>query len=152
MFIKSSTIKIKNMSIFLKIWCCIFGFQNILWANVSYHCCVYVCLYIRIWHWCLRFRHGFVHCDPHEANLHVRAHPTKKNKPQLILLDHGLYRQLEPNFRSHYCRLWSGLLESNFEKIETECRELQVKGAISLFAALLTMKPWNDVMSKDLNS
>ena len=30
--------------------------------------------------------------DPHEANLLVRAHPKKKGYPQIVLLDHGLYK------------------------------------------------------------
>lgn len=30
--------------------------------------------------------------DPHEANLLVRAHPNKKGYPQIVLLDHGLYK------------------------------------------------------------
>ena len=30
--------------------------------------------------------------DPHEANLLVRQHPTKKGYPQIVLLDHGLYK------------------------------------------------------------
>jgi aarF domain-containing kinase len=37
------------------------------------------------------FRYGFVHCDPHEANLLVRPHLTKKGKSQIVLLDHGLF-------------------------------------------------------------
>ena len=53
------------------------------------------------------FRHGFVHCDPHEANLLVRVHPSKPaGHPQLVLLDHGLYRELDDEFRRNYCRLW----------------------------------------------
>jgi hypothetical protein len=30
--------------------------------------------------------------DPHEANMLVRAHPSKKGYPQVVLLDHGLYK------------------------------------------------------------
>ncbi len=53
------------------------------------------------------FRHGFVHCDPHEANLLVRQHPNQTaGRPQLVLLDHGLYRELDDGFRRNYCRLW----------------------------------------------
>lgn len=97
------------------------------------------------------FRHGFVHCDPHEANLHVRAHPTRPGRPQLILLDHGLYRELGPDFRHHYTRLWSGVAGSDFSTIERECGALHVTSSVSLFSALLTMKPWSVVMSNDMN-
>ena len=37
------------------------------------------------------YQHGFVHCDPHEANLLVRPHPEGNGRPQLVLLDHGKF-------------------------------------------------------------
>lgn len=49
------------------------------------------------------FLHGYVHCDPHAANLFVRVH---KGRPQLILLDHGLYRSITDQFRHDYACLW----------------------------------------------
>ncbi|KAG0556019.1 hypothetical protein M758_11G018300 [Ceratodon purpureus] len=51
------------------------------------------------------FRHGFVHCDPHAANMMVRAKPGTK-EPQLVLLDHGLYKSLDPAIQSNYAGLW----------------------------------------------
>lgn len=53
---------------------------------------------------------NYVHTDPHEANILVRAHPYKKQHAQVVLLDHGLYRQLEEGFRLDYCRLWQGIV------------------------------------------
>jgi aarF domain-containing kinase len=56
---------------------------------------------------------GFVHCDPHPANVLVRPLPSSSSRkegglraPQLVLLDHGLYRQLDPEFVRDYCILW----------------------------------------------
>ena len=40
------------------------------------------------------FESGFVHCDPLEATVVVREHPERKGRAQLVLVDHGLYRQL----------------------------------------------------------
>ncbi|OQR98991.1 glycoside hydrolase [Achlya hypogyna] len=56
------------------------------------------------------FVSGFVHCDPHPGNLFVRPHPTRRGDAQVILLDHGLYRQLDEEFRVAFCELWKGLL------------------------------------------
>lgn len=59
------------------------------------------------------FRHGSVHCDPHGANVLVRPHPSAKNgseRPQLVLLDHGLYRELTEQFRVDHCRLWKAMV------------------------------------------
>ena len=39
-----------------------------------------------------------MHCDPHEANVLLREHPTKKGKPQIVLVDHGLYKRLDKDF------------------------------------------------------
>jgi aarF domain-containing kinase len=36
------------------------------------------------------FDAGFVHCDPHPANLFIRPHALDPSRPQLVLLDHGL--------------------------------------------------------------
>lgn len=41
------------------------------------------------------FNWGWVHCDPHPGNVIIREHPTKPGKPQLVLLDHGLYVRVE---------------------------------------------------------
>ncbi|XP_029349169.1 aarF domain-containing protein kinase 1 isoform X2 [Echeneis naucrates] len=40
------------------------------------------------------FVHGFVHCDPHPGNVLVRMCPQSK-KTEIILLDHGLYQDVE---------------------------------------------------------
>jgi aarF domain-containing kinase len=45
------------------------------------------------------YDHGFVHCDPHPGNVLVRAKPGTKNKAQIVLLDHGLYKELNQEFK-----------------------------------------------------
>ncbi|NP_001353417.1 aarF domain-containing protein kinase 1 isoform f [Homo sapiens] len=40
------------------------------------------------------FVNGFVHCDPHPGNVLVRKHPGT-GKAEIVLLDHGLYQDLE---------------------------------------------------------
>lgn len=94
------------------------------------------------------FRHGFVHCDPHEANLLVRPHPSIPKRSQIVLLDHGLYRQLDEQFRHDYVRLWRSILLRDEENIEKYCRRLNAGDMYSLLAAMLTMKPWNDIVTR----
>lgn len=50
----------------------------------------------------MMFRFGFVHADPQPGNVWVSR--TKAGRPMLILLDHGLYQELDPAFRINYCR------------------------------------------------
>jgi aarF domain-containing kinase len=67
--------------------------------------------------------HGFVHCDPHAGNMLVRRSPTT-GQPQLVVLDHGMYRRLTPTFRAGYCRLWQALVMRDDELGLQACREL----------------------------
>jgi aarF domain-containing kinase len=95
------------------------------------------------------FRHGFVHCDPHEANLLVRPHPKNPRKPQLVLLDHGLYRKLDDQLRKDYARLWQSIILADEKRIEKYCKRLNAGDLYTLLAAVLTLKSWDTVISND---
>lgn len=41
-----------------------------------------------------------------------------------VLLDHGLYRELDENFRSNYCRLWRALILLDPDEIQQAGRNL----------------------------
>jgi aarF domain-containing kinase len=58
------------------------------------------------------FVHGFVHVDPHSANLFVT--PTGA----LAVLDHGIYRRLSDELRVNYARLWLAVLAGNRADIQ----------------------------------
>lgn len=87
--------------------------------------------------------------DPHEANLLVREHPSIPGKPQLVLLDHGLYRRLTDSFRRDYCRLWQAIILSDEKGIEKYCKSMNAGAAYPLLVAMLTLKPWDDIVSSD---
>ncbi|KAI5067265.1 hypothetical protein GOP47_0017793 [Adiantum capillus-veneris] len=53
------------------------------------------------------FVHGCVHGDPHPGNILVHG---QTGRFQIVLLDHGLYRELEESFRIDFCRLWKALV------------------------------------------
>ncbi|TYG65742.1 hypothetical protein ES288_D06G211300v1 [Gossypium darwinii] len=78
----------------------------------------------------MMFKHGFVHCDPHAANLLVRPLPSGKRrifgkkKPQLILLDHGLYKELDFSTRFSYASLWRMYASQYFPQISELLRRL----------------------------
>ncbi|XP_022143333.1 uncharacterized aarF domain-containing protein kinase 1 isoform X2 [Momordica charantia] len=61
------------------------------------------------------FVHGFVHCDPHPGNILVSQ--DSLNGLTLILLDHGIYKQLDEEFRLDYCQLWKAMIMLDTNKI-----------------------------------
>ena len=87
------------------------------------------------------FVHGFVHADPHPGNLLVRA---VNGEPQLVVLDHGMYRRLTPQFRAGYCRLWQALLTRDDVLGRTATLELGLPpGAFDTLSLILTYRPPN---------
>lgn len=84
---------------------------------------------------------GFVHCDPHAGNLMVRPGPG--GTFELFLLDHGLYRQLDDNFRRSYCKLWKGLVLRRSKDVDEACEELGAPGFANVFSIFLLNRSWS---------
>lgn len=105
------------------------------------------------------FRHGFVHCDPHAANMMVQVAPSTKHnifgrrkKPQLVLLDHGLYKEIHPTLREDYAALWKALVFADVKGIKKQSVRLGAgEDLYILFAGMLTMRPWSKVIQQDIN-
>ncbi|XP_074557825.1 uncharacterized protein LOC141813741 [Curcuma longa] len=62
------------------------------------------------------FIHGFVHGDPHPGNILVS--PQGHGGYSIVLLDHGIYRELDERFRLNYCELWKALIWLDSKKIQ----------------------------------
>ncbi|KAM6912578.1 aarF domain-containing protein kinase 1 [Xenentodon cancila] len=90
------------------------------------------------------FVHGFVHCDPHPGNVLVWKCPRSK-KTEIVLLDHGLYQTLQPDFRMDYCRLWMSLINGDMSGVERYSRRLGAGDLYPLFACVLTARSWTAV-------
>ncbi|KAL7534306.1 LOW QUALITY PROTEIN: hypothetical protein ACHAXR_009195 [Thalassiosira sp. AJA248-18] len=96
------------------------------------------------------FGHGFVHCDPHEANVLLREHPFKKGKPQIVLVDHGLYKSLDGDFQEEYARLWKGIVMANIPEIKLACEKLGVHKMYPLLSSMLTSRPFDEVVERSV--
>ena len=94
------------------------------------------------------FRRGWVHCDPHPGNVLVRATPSG---PQLILLDHGLYVDVNEQLRISYCRLWKALIDGDMPGVERACSDMGVPHLYRIMASVLTQRSWETISNGKLN-
>lgn len=75
----------------------------------------------------MTFNEGFLHCDPHPGNVLWRRVEEAPDGFQLVLLDHGLYRELPMELRLSYCRLWRGIALADGDGVLQATRELGVR-------------------------
>lgn len=88
------------------------------------------------------FRWGWVHCDPHPGNVFIRPHPLHPRRPQLVLIDHGLYVKLTPEFRRQYAELWKALLAMDLGMLIKVTTQWGI-GAPDLFASAVLLRPFS---------
>jgi aarF domain-containing kinase len=88
------------------------------------------------------FRWGWVHCDPHPGNIFIRPHPQHPHRPQLVLIDHGLYVKLAPEFRRQYSELWKALLAMDLSTLFRVAGQWGI-GSPDLFASSVLLKPFS---------
>lgn len=98
------------------------------------------------------FKWGFVHCDPHPGNIIIRRQ-TPSNKPQLVLIDHGLYVNMSDDLRRDYAQLWKGLLSGDLESLRNIGTKWGIgKGSLDLLASGVMLKPWRSKPKAPRNS
>lgn len=85
------------------------------------------------------FLWGWVHCDPHPGNIFVRRQPS--GKPELVLIDHGLYIHMKPEFRHQYARFWKALMTFDNKTLGEIARSWGVNNA-DIFASATLMRPY----------
>ncbi|GAX10544.1 aarF domain-containing kinase [Fistulifera solaris] len=96
------------------------------------------------------FESRCVHCDPHPANVLLRA-KNSRGDPELVLLDHGLYRELDAEFVLIYARLWKALLLADIPGIQAACAQMGLEDMYTMFAALVTARPFDEVIERSKN-
>uniref|UniRef100_A0A182SU54 ABC1 atypical kinase-like domain-containing protein n=1 Tax=Anopheles maculatus TaxID=74869 RepID=A0A182SU54_9DIPT len=86
------------------------------------------------------FATGFVHADPHPGNVFVRQDPSNTKRMQLVLLDHGLYEQLDPVVRENLCRFWEAIVLRDHAAMKHYSNALNVPD-YRTFAEILLQRP-----------
>jgi aarF domain-containing kinase len=85
------------------------------------------------------FLWGLVHCDPHPGNIFIRRLPN--GKPELVLIDHGLYIRMSPDFRHDYALFWKSLMTFDNKTIARIVKGWGINSP-DLFASATLMRPY----------
>jgi len=85
------------------------------------------------------FVHGRVHADPHAGNVYFRAREGTSS-PQLVILDHGLYYDLNENdVRLYFCKYWKACCTKDSATMDAIGQRFA--GALRRFLPLI-LSPW----------
>uniref|UniRef100_A0A0W0FH10 Putative ABC1-domain-containing protein n=1 Tax=Moniliophthora roreri TaxID=221103 RepID=A0A0W0FH10_MONRR len=71
------------------------------------------------------FIDGWFHADPHPGNLLIRPAPHFSKSPynfEIVLLDHGLYFDIDDDLRINYSRFWLSLMAPGTPKTSADRR------------------------------
>lgn len=86
-----------------------------------------------------------LHCDPHGGNIAIRlADPSKRRRRkdnfEIILYDHGLYRDIPTHLRRSYAKLWLAVIDGNESKMRRYAGEVAgvTDEQFPLFASAIT--------------
>jgi len=71
------------------------------------------------------YLHGFFHADPHGGNVLIQPAQKGSRSPfnfEVVLLDHGLYFDIDQDLRTNYARFWLSLLSKSSPKVKQQRR------------------------------
>ena len=85
------------------------------------------------------FLWGWVHCDPHPGNVFIRRLPS--GKPELVLIDHGLYIHMDPTFRHQYAAFWKALMTFDNSTLSDIVQQWGVNNP-DIFASATLLRPY----------
>lgn len=88
------------------------------------------------------FTHGYVHCDPHSGNILIMCDENSFKGFKVVLLDHGLYRAYDEDFRVNYAKLWVAMFTGSIDDIKKYSKALGGGDAYKLFTSILTARSW----------
>lgn len=90
-----------------------------------------------------------LHCDPHGGNIAIRHNPSRPGKGNfdVILYDHGLYRDIPMSLRRAYAKLWLAVLDADEPRMRKYAYEVAGIGEehFPLFASAITGRDYSVV-------
>ena len=93
-----------------------------------------------------------LHCDPHGGNIAIRKNPRRRGcNFDVILYDHGLYRDIPINLRRSYAKLWLAVIDADEERMRKYAKEVAgiTDEQFPLFASAITGRDYS-VLKKNV--
>ena len=78
-----------------------------------------------------------LHMDPHSGNMLVRNSPGT-DKPQLVLIDHGMYMHFREGFNKDFQQLWLAMITQDKEKVRECCKPWHLEDSSELLMLMFT--------------
>ncbi|KAF9693724.1 hypothetical protein EKO04_008138 [Ascochyta lentis] len=93
-----------------------------------------------------------LHCDPHGGNIAIRHNPSRWGKANfdVVLYDHGLYRDIPMPLRRAYAKLWLAVLDGDEARMRQYAYETAGIGDehFPLFASAITGRDYTVLTKK----
>ncbi|KAK3307966.1 ABC1 family-domain-containing protein [Chaetomium strumarium] len=92
-----------------------------------------------------------LHCDPHGGNIAIRKNASRRRGANfdIILYDHGLYRDIPQSLRRSYAKMWLAIIDGDMERMKKYVTEVAGVGEdkFPLFASAITGRDFSIVSS-----
>ncbi|KAL6878752.1 ABC1 family domain-containing protein [Trichoderma novae-zelandiae] len=92
-----------------------------------------------------------LHCDPHGGNLAIRKNTTRRGPNfDIILYDHGLYRDIPLPLRRSYAKMWLAVIDGDMGRMKKYAHEVAgiSEEDFPLFASAITGRDFS-IVSKE---
>ncbi|OJJ44761.1 hypothetical protein ASPZODRAFT_100909 [Penicilliopsis zonata CBS 506.65] len=96
-----------------------------------------------------------LHCDPHGGNIAIRPNPTRRHPNfDIILYDHGLYRDIPQELRRNYAKLWLAVIDADEARMRQYARAVAgiSDEQFPLFASAITGRDYGVLVKKNVAS
>lgn len=95
-----------------------------------------------------------LHCDPHGGNIAIRPSSDGRHNFEIILYDHGLYREIPRDLRRNYAKLWLAVIEADEGKMREYARKVAgvTDEQFPLFASAITGRDYKVLTQRNVAS
>lgn len=95
-----------------------------------------------------------LHCDPHGGNLAIRPVNGKYHNFEIILYDHGLYRDIPLQIKRDYSHFWLLILDGDIPKVKEYCQKvthIESEQKFRIFMSAITGRAPDKALNADVS-